>query len=84
MRCIGYRWYVKYCQTLGKVLMIVGITLPILTLREIRYKYDIFPPEWVFPYLFYGIIITIVGIAVTMSSRLLPQRYKVKSRPRNM
>jgi len=79
-----YRWYIRYCRTLGKVLIIVGIILPILTAREIRYKYDIFPPEWSFPYLGYGITITIVGIAVTMSSRLLSRGRKVKSKQRNM
>jgi len=75
-----YRYYAKLCRKCGITTIIIGIVLPILTAHEIRYRYDILPSEWTFPYVGYGIAIVIVGMGLLIFSKALLRGRKIRTR----
>jgi hypothetical protein len=78
LRLEDYRFYGRICQISGIVLICIGFALPVLTAYQQRYLYDIFPPEWRFPYLAHGIAVACLGIILFVASLILFREYRLR------
>jgi ribosomal protein L40E len=78
MRVDDYQFYSKIALILGILLIPIGVILPIVTMKVQRYLYDIFPPDYSFPYIAHGIVIVCVGIGLVVASRILQREYNLR------
>ena len=79
MRLDDYRFYSNICLIFGIILIFIGVVVPIATIKEVRYLYDLFPPEYRVPYLAHGIIVTVVGIVLSTASLILKREHNIRS-----
>lgn len=84
MRIEDYRFYGRLCQVFGIIFIAIGVLLPILTVQHIRYVFDIFPPEWRFPYLIHGIVLVCIGIVFIVASGILFREYRLRKTEENV
>lgn len=78
MRLEDFRYYSRILRWVGIVFIIIGIVLPIITAYEQSYPFDLFPPEWRFPYLMHGIILFSGGVGLILVSVILSREYRIR------
>jgi hypothetical protein len=77
LRVDDYRFYGELCLAFGILLIVIGIILPLATIRYYTLFGSLISVES--PYLGYGIVMVIIGIILIVLSQILHREYKVRA-----
>jgi hypothetical protein len=75
LRIDDYRFYGHLCLSFGVILLLIGIALPIFTMKT---WWSYFGTQYSLPYLGHGIALAVVGIILIVVSQILYREYNFK------